>query len=162
MWVCLSYFRWYLRATFNSEISGKFETPWGFQNSKIEIRRYLKNKSTPPPFWTLSQNLPPHIFSEGYRRYLALGVTVYVSPKFFYSTAGTPRDVARLVLMAPIDAWQNSTPVFGAVAFCTTNIKDFRTSLTSTSSTIPSTYSSLKRSKTQITKGWGELCHTQD
>ena len=48
--------------------------------------------------------------------------------------------------MAPIDAWQNSTPVFGAVAFCTTNIKDFRTPLTLTSLTIPLTYSSQKRS----------------
>ena len=48
--------------------------------------------------------------------------------------------------MAPIDSWRNSTPDFGAVAFCTTNIEDFRTSLTSTSSTISSTYSSQKRS----------------
>ena len=55
-------------------------------------------------------------------------------------------DVARLLLMAPIDPWQNSTPDFGAVAFCTTNIEDFRTPLTSTSSTISSTYSSQKRS----------------
>ena len=58
----------------------------------------------------------------------------------------TSYDVARLLLMAPIDPWQNSTPVFGAVAFCTTNIEDFRTPLTSTSSTISSTYSSQKRS----------------
>ena len=36
-------------------------------------------------------------------------------------------DVARLLLMAPIDLWRNSTPVFGEVAFCTTNIEDFRT-----------------------------------
>ena len=48
--------------------------------------------------------------------------------------------------MTPKDHWQNSTPVFGAVAFCTTNIKDFRTPLTSTSSTILSTYSSQRRS----------------
>ena len=54
--------------------------------------------------------------------------------------------VARLLLMAPIDPWRNSTPDFGAVAFCTTNIEDFRTPLTSTSSTISSTYSSQKRS----------------
>ena len=58
----------------------------------------------------------------------------------------TSHDVARLLLMAPIDPWWNSTPVFGAVAFCTTNIKDFRTPLTLTSSTIPLTYSSQKRS----------------
>ena len=55
-------------------------------------------------------------------------------------------DVARLLLMAPIDPWRNSTPDFGAVAFCTTNIEDFRTPLTSTSSTISSTYLSQKTS----------------
>ena len=48
--------------------------------------------------------------------------------------------------MAPIDPWQNSTPDFGALAFCTTNIEDFRTPLMSTSSTISSTYSSHNRS----------------
>ena len=48
--------------------------------------------------------------------------------------------------MAPIDPWRNSTPIFGALAFCTTNIEDFRTHLTSMSSTISSTYSSQKRS----------------
>ena len=56
----------------------------------------------------------------------------------------TSYDVATLLLMAPIDPWQNSTPDFGALAFCTTNIEDFRTPLTSTSSTISSTYSSQK------------------
>ena len=55
-------------------------------------------------------------------------------------------DVARLLLMVPIDPWRNSTPDFGAVAFCTTNIDDFRTPLTSTSLTILLTYSSQKRS----------------
>ena len=55
-------------------------------------------------------------------------------------------DVARLILMAPIDPWRNSAPDFGAVAFCMTNIEDFRTPLTSTSLTILSTYSSQKRS----------------
>ena len=48
--------------------------------------------------------------------------------------------------MAPIDPWRNFTPVFGAVAFCTTNIEDFRTPLTSNSLTISSTYSPHKRS----------------
>ena len=52
-------------------------------------------------------------------------------------------------MMALIDPWRNFTPDFGAVAFCTTNIEDFRTPLTSTSSTISSTYPSQKRSK-----GW--------
>ena len=28
--------------------------------------------------------------------------------------------------MAPIDPWRNSTPIFGKLAFCTTNIEDFR------------------------------------
>ena len=55
-------------------------------------------------------------------------------------------DVARLLLMAPIDPWRNSIPDFGAGAFCTTNIEDFRTPLTSTSSTISLTNSSQKRS----------------
>ena len=58
----------------------------------------------------------------------------------------TSYDVARLLLMAPIDPWRNSTPDFGAAAFCTTNIEDFRTPLMSTSSTISSTYSSHNRS----------------
>ena len=48
--------------------------------------------------------------------------------------------------MTPIDHWRNFTPIFGAVAFCTTNIRNFRTPLTSTSSTILSTYSSQRRS----------------
>ena len=55
-------------------------------------------------------------------------------------------DIATLLLMAPIDPWRNSLPIFGAVAFCTTNIEDVRTPLTSTSSTISSTYLSQKRS----------------
>ena len=88
----------------------------------------------------------------------------------------TSYDVARLLLMAPIDPWRNSTPVFGAVAFCTTNIEDFRTLLTSTSSTILQKrslrWTSSKRKimqvievdnlKTQIKKGGAELCHTQN
>ena len=41
-------------------------------------------------------------------------------------------DVATLLLMAPIDPWRNSTPVFGAAAFCTTNTDDFMASLTPT------------------------------
>ena len=48
--------------------------------------------------------------------------------------------------MAPIDPWRNSTPIFGAVAFCMTNIDDYRTSLTSTSLTKSWTYSLQKRS----------------
>ena len=35
-------------------------------------------------------------------------------------------DIARLLLMVPIKPWQNSTPFFGAAAFCTSKIEDFR------------------------------------
>ena len=35
--------------------------------------------------------------------------------------------VARLLLMVPIEPWQNSTPFFGAVAFCTTKIDNIKT-----------------------------------
>ena len=38
----------------------------------------------------------------------------------------TSYDVARLPLMLPIEPWRNSTPLFGAVAFCTTKIDNFR------------------------------------
>ena len=38
--------------------------------------------------------------------------------------------VARLLLMVPLEPWRNSTPVFGAAAFCTTKNDDFRASLT--------------------------------
>ena len=48
--------------------------------------------------------------------------------------------------VVPRDPWRNSTQDFGAVAFCTTNIDNSRTPLTSTSSTILTTYSSQKRS----------------
>ena len=48
----------------------------------------------------------------------------------------TSYNVARLLLMAPIDPWRNATSVFGAVAFCTTNIEDLRSLLMSTFSTI--------------------------
>ena len=84
-------------------------------------------------------------------RYLGLWVCGSVSKQVSTQAQGDAArrrevsyDVARLLLMAPIDPWRNSTPVFGSVAFCTT--KDCRTPLTSTSSTISSTYSSQKRS----------------
>ena len=53
----------------------------------------------------------------------------------------TSYDVARLLLMVRIELWRDSTPVFGAAAFCTTKIEDFRASLALTSLTT----SSLKR-----------------
>ena len=43
----------------------------------------------------------------------------------------TSYDVARLLLMVPIEPWQNSTPFFGAATFCATKIDDFRASLMS-------------------------------
>ena len=48
----------------------------------------------------------------------------------------TPYDVARLHLIVPMEPWQNFTPFFGAAAFCTTKIDDFRASLTPTFSDI--------------------------
>ena len=38
----------------------------------------------------------------------------------------TSYNIARLLLMALIKPWQNSTPFFGAVVFCTTKIDDFK------------------------------------
>ena len=49
-------------------------------------------------------------------------------------------------LMVPIESWQNSTPEFGAAAFCTTKIDDFRASLMTTTLTTLSTYSLKRRS----------------
>ena len=37
----------------------------------------------------------------------------------------TSGDVARLLLIVPLEPWRNSTPFFGAAAFCTTKINDF-------------------------------------
>ena len=37
-------------------------------------------------------------------------------------------DVARLLRMVPLELWRNPTPVFGAAAFCTTKIDNFRAS----------------------------------
>ena len=67
----------------------------------------------------------------------------------------TSYDVARLLLMVPLDPWRNFTPVFGAPAFCTTKIDDFRASLTLTSLTILSTHS-LKRTSLRWTSSKGK------
>ena len=48
---------------------------------------------------------------------------------------GTSSDIARLLLMVSLEPWRNSTPFFGAAAFCTTKIGDFRTSSTLSSLT---------------------------
>ena len=53
----------------------------------------------------------------------------------------TSYDVARLLLMVPLEPWQNSTPFFGAAALCATKIDNFRTYLTTWS-----THSSKRRS----------------
>ena len=37
----------------------------------------------------------------------------------------TSYDVACLLMMVPLEPWQNSTPIFGAAAFCTKKIDDF-------------------------------------
>ena len=58
----------------------------------------------------------------------------------------TSYEVARLLLMVPIELQQNSTPVFGAAVFCTTKIDNFRASLTLTSLTRLSAYWSKRRS----------------
>ena len=47
--------------------------------------------------------------------------------------------------MVPLVPWRNSTPFFGAAAFCTTKIGDFRASSTLSSLTTWSTYSSKRR-----------------
>ena len=60
--------------------------------------------------------------------------------------------------MVPIEPWRNSTPDFGAAAFCTTKNDDFRASLTSPLRTLRWPRSSSKR---EIMKDWAELCHTQ-
>ena len=48
-------------------------------------------------------------------------VLIFVQPKssmFFLRHHTVWYDVARLLLMAPTDFWQNSTPFLDAVAFC--------------------------------------------
>ena len=69
----------------------------------------------------------------------------------------TSYDVARLILMVPSEPWQNSTPFFGAAAFCTTKIDDFRASSMLSSLTTWSTHSSkrmpLRKDQLGGTKG---------
>ena len=65
-------------------------------------------------------------------RYLSIYLYVCLSCHIFCGDAAQHRqtsyDIARLLLMAPIDPWRNSTPVFGAAALCATKIDDFRAS----------------------------------
>ena len=44
----------------------------------------------------------------------------------------SPYDVVRVVIIVPLNCWQNFTPFFGAVALCTMKIDDFRTQSTGT------------------------------
>ena len=61
-----------------------------------------------------------------------VGTSLYVSLHsfvllfFFKRRRQTSCDVARLQLMSPMGLWPNSTPFFGAAAFCTTKIDRFR------------------------------------
>ena len=73
----------------------------------------------------------------------------------------TSYDIARILLMVPFEPWENFTPFFGAAAFCTTEIDNFRASLTLTSSTTLSAYwskrwslrwTSLKRQIMEVTE----------
>ena len=57
----------------------------------------------------------------------------------------TSYDVARLLLMVPSEPWENSILFFGAAAFCTTKIDDFRVSSTLSSMTTWLTHSSKRR-----------------
>ena len=96
---------------------------------------HLMEKSTP----VLGYRLLPSLSNKQFKNYSFLRspcmYVVFVCPKN-WGLRQTSYDVARLLLMAPIEPWQNSTPIFGAVVFCTINIEDFRTPLMSTSSTI--------------------------
>ena len=78
-----------------------------------------------------------HTFLVAEQLYIRPPLSVRMSgcPKFFERRRETSYDVARLLLMVPLEPWQNSTPVFGAAAFCTTKIDDFRASSTLSSLT---------------------------
>ena len=68
-----------------------------------------------------------HFFSDGYWRYLALGLTLLVQRVciyFFQWRCTTLYDlfILRLSLMAQIDFWRISATFFSVAAFCTTKI----------------------------------------
>ena len=66
---------------------------------------------------------------------VSLSVSLWVCVRLFlglwlvenWGRRQTSYDIARLLLMVPIEPWRNSTPFFGAVAFCTTKIGDLKT-----------------------------------
>ena len=86
--------------------------------------------------------LYPYFCGAEQHQHVALYVRLCVEKKIsnVARRRQTSHDVARLLLMVPIEPWQNSTPIFGAAAFCTIKIEDFRASLTSTFSTTSSAY----------------------
>ena len=75
------------------------------------------------------------IFSEGYRRYLALCLTScqFVSAFLFFVYVARRRtssySVARLVQIAPLNCWRNSTPFLCKANFCTMKTDHFRPQL---------------------------------
>ena len=72
------------------------------------------------------------IFSEGYRRYLALCLTSYqfVSAFLFFVYIARLRTssygVARLVQISPLNCWRNATPFLCKASFCTMKNDHFR------------------------------------
>ena len=86
------------------------------------------------------------------RAWVRAWVRVFVSGQFSDHKSGdvarrrqTSYGVARLLQMVPLEPCGYSTPNFGATAFCTTKIGDFRASSMSSSLTTWSTYSSKRR-----------------
>ena len=74
-----------------------------------------------------------YIVSTGPTSRNSFFLSVFHSVSNFQGDAARRRealyDVARLLLMAPIDPWQNSTPVFGALAICETKIDNLEDNL---------------------------------
>ena len=68
------------------------------------------------------------IFSEGYHRYLALCLTLLVREclSIFRRRHTSSYSVVRLVLIAPMNCWRNSTPFLCKASFCTMKIGHFR------------------------------------
>ena len=48
--------------------------------------------------------------------------SILATPYDVWRPRATSYNVGRLLLMGPIEPWQNSTPFFGAAAFCTTKL----------------------------------------
>ena len=80
------------------------------------------------------------IFSKGYRRYLALCLTLcqFVSAFLYFVYVARCRTslyrVARLVQIAPLNCWRNFTPFLCKASFCTVKTDHFRPELLTTRS----------------------------